>query len=508
MADSSNKKPMRPSFPLEDLPLDLIDLDLRNSRFPRDAQSQTDAFELMLKTAGDECLEMLKDFTRTGRMNSSDLPIVVARDGRYIMMEGNRRLTCLRIWADPTLLTQDKSLERRYASRVERLVTDSAYEPPTLLKVAIAPDETAADVWIERKHAGGAGGAGTVEWGAAMKDRRRARNDPTKASRAMAFVELVSGEYVDEQDVLVALETVRSVRYSFIQRFVDRSVVRDLIGLDFAEGKMSFRHGSELSLPIIRQVLTDFAQKKAESGKTWARELDTVEDFRNYLAKYSNLLPGEKALGANTDCKVGEEVGYVAGSTGTRTWGDGDGARANCGSSEGGASHHGNRQSETNDPRPPRPTPAHDHILRGLVLDKFTLRIQEMVRQTSLLSVHRNNETVSVMLRVILDLTAYQFLMSHRKSDKERLPRDLETRIKGAIKIIDPQASDTLGPAERTSALRKAFHETTSDSIRLVQYAVHDIRGGRTPAEVLTLADRYAPVLVAMNNNMGSSPIQ
>lgn len=495
---------MRPPFPVEDISLDLIDLDLRNSRFSRDAQSQTDALELMLNTAGDYCLDMLRDLTRSGRMNSSDTPIVIARDGRYVMMEGNRRLTCLRLWTDPALLRQDESLEKQYLSRVERLIEDSAYAPPSILRVAVAPDEADADVWIERKHTGGSGGAGTVEWGAAMKDRRRARNDPTKASRAMAFVELVSGEYAEEPDVLVALETVRSARYTFIQRFVDRSVVRDMIGLDFSEGKMTFRHGAELSLPIIRQVLSDFAQPKAESGKTWARELDTVDDFRKYLNKYSHLLPGKGDAGADTAGGAGHEPQGAAGSTGARS-GGGQGTASNGGHSGGGSQGHGNGEAEANDSRPPRPTPGREHILRGLVLDKFTPRIQEMVRQTSLLSVQRQNETVSVMLRVILDLTAYQFLMSH---GEKNVPKDLDKRIKSAIKIIDPQASDALGTAEATPPLRKAFHNTTPDSIRLAQYAVHDIHSGRTPAEVLTLADRYSPVLVEMNAHMGNTSVQ
>ncbi|MGK4187068.1 hypothetical protein AB0X98_02605 [Rothia koreensis] len=505
MADSSTKKPMRPPFPVEDISLDLIDLDLRNSRFPRDAQSQTDAFELMMNTAGDDCLDMLRDLTRSGRMNSSDTPIVVARDGRYVMMEGNRRLTCLRLWADPTLLRQDESLEKQYLSRIERLVEDSAYAPPAELRVAVAPDEADADVWIERKHTGGAGGAGTVEWGAAMKDRRRARNDPAKASRAMAFIELVSGEYAEEPDVLVALEMVRSARYTFIQRFVDRSVVRDMIGLDFSEGKMTFRHGAELSLSIIRQVLTDFAQPKAESGKTWARELDTVDDFRDYLNKYSHLLPGKGGMGAREPHDACKEAQGAAGATDVRSGGD-QGAPTNSGySGAGGGQSRGSSQAEADDPRPLRPTPGREHILRGLVLDKFTPRIQEMVRQTSLLSVQRQNETVSVMLRVILDLSAYQFLMSH---EPKNVPKDLDKRIKSAIKIIDPQASDALGTAEATSPLRKAFHNTTADSIRLAQYAVHDIHSGRTPAEVLTLSDRYTPVLIEMNAHMGSTPIQ
>ena len=76
-----------------------------------------------------------------------------------------------------------------------------------------------------------------------------------------------------------------------------------------------------------------------------------------------------------------------------------------------------------------------------------------------------------------------------------------------AIKIIDPNASDALSSAENTSPLRKAFHATDSDSIKLVQYAVHDIQSGKTPNEVLVLADRYTPVLEAMNDHMGSNPV-
>lgn len=126
-----------------------------------------------------------------------------------------------------------------------------------------------------------------------------------------------------------------------------------------------------------------------------------------------------------------------------------------------------------------------------------------MVRLTSLLSVKRQNEIVAVMLRVILDLTAYQFLKSHGRD----VPKNLDDRLKTAIKLIEPNASDALGTAEETSPLRKAFHGTTANSIRLVQYAVHDIHSGSTPAEVFTLADRYAPVLVSMNANMGSTPV-
>ncbi|SFE22070.1 hypothetical protein SAMN04487819_109194 [Actinopolyspora alba] len=498
MAKASSKQPMRPPFPVESVPLELIDLDLRNSRFARDAQSQTDAFELMITTAGDDCLDLLRDLTRTGQMNSSDLPIVVTRDGRYIMMEGNRRLTCLRLWSDTELLNRTESLEKQFFSRAQRMVDDSAYSPPAELRVAVAPSEADADVWVERKHTGGAGGAGTVEWDAAMKDRRRARNDPTKASRAMAFVDLVSREYEDERDIQIALETVRSKRYTMIQRFVDRSVVRKMLGLDFSEGKMTFEYGPRSTMPIVRQVLNDFARPKAESGKTWARELDTVDDFKNYLNRYTELLPSNESEphtpDKNDDQRTSENSpgSPHADSTPSK---QGDRVDLKENTLEG---------IESEDERPPRPTPAREYIFRGLVLDKFTRRIQDIVRQTSLLNVKRQNDIVAVMLRVILEMTTYQFLMSRGRD----VPRNLERSLKEAIKVIEPNASDALGAAEETSPLRKAFHSTTADSVRLTHYAVHDIHSGRTPSEVLTLADRYAPLLEEMNANMGSTPIQ
>ena len=498
MAKASSKQPMKPPFPIENVPLELIDLDLRNSRFPRDAQSQMDALELMLTTAGDDCLDLLRDLTRTGQMNSSDLPIVVARDERYVMMEGNRRLTCLRLWTDPNLLGRNESLEKQLLSRVQRLVDGSAYSPPNELRVAVAPSETEADVWIERKHTGGSGGAGTVEWGAAMKDRRRARNDPTKISRAMAFVDLVSREYEEESDIQVALETVRSKRYTMIQRFVDRSVVREMLGLDFADGKMTFRYGPQATMPIVRQVLNDFARPKAESGKTWARELDTVEDFRTYLNGYSELLPTEEPKTASPG---GHDSQRASGHASNSSRSEDEPDRQGGGTGQEGGTFE---ESDGEDQRPPRPIPFREHIFRGLVLDKFTPRIQEMVRMTSLLSVKRYNEIVAVMLRVILDLTTYQFLKSHGRD----VPRNLDERLKAAIKLIESNASDALGTAEETSPLRKAFHSTTPNSIRLAQYAVHDIHSGSTPAEVFTLADRYTPVLGAMNANMGSTPIK
>lgn len=500
MPDSSDKQPMQPPFDVQTVSIDKLDLDLKNSRFPRDAQSQTDAFQLMMATAGDQCMELLRDLTQSGQMNSSDLPIVVEQNGRFVVMEGNRRLTCLLIWRDVERLSKSPDLKRSFHAKAQRLIDASVYAAPSEVLTSVAPNEGAADRWIEGKHTGEERGAGVVAWGAAMKDRRKARHDPTRASRAMAFVDLVSTEYEDDPALLADLETVRTARYSFIQRFVDRGVVREKLGLEFAAGKMSFKHGSADTKSIIAQALSDFAQPKAESGKTWARELDTVDDFTNYLERHSALLPSSATTAQNTVGSKSEDPKGAASGSG------GSGATATA-SNQAGSSQGTSSSAEPNstpqDTRPPRPTPPRDCIFRSLVLDKCTNRIQEIVRQTSMLSVHQNGEIVAALLRVILELTTYQYL----KSNGHTVERSLDRSIKSAILKIEPTASNDLGQAEDTSELNKAFHRTTANDIRLVQYAVHDLRSASTPSETLILADRYEPVLVAMNANMGSQPL-
>ena len=161
---------------------------------------------------------------------------------------------------------------------------------PTSLRVVIAPNETEADIWVDRKHTGGSGGAGTVEWGPAMKDRRKARKDPSKTTYALAFIDCISQVYKQERDVMSALEEVRAKRYTMIQRFAERSVVKEIVGLEFNSGKMSLRYGPKATLPIIRQVITDFACPKAPSNKSWSRELDTNDDFKKYLQNHKKSI--------------------------------------------------------------------------------------------------------------------------------------------------------------------------------------------------------------------------
>ncbi|WP_286689966.1 MULTISPECIES: hypothetical protein [unclassified Aeromicrobium] len=497
MTDQPSKRPLLPAFPALTVALTDLQLDLRNSRFSRDAHDQADALELMLTIAGEQCMELLRDISRAGRLNSADPLIVLQDDSGFVVLEGNRRTTVLKLWTDPGSV-RDSTLARRFRSRVERLAQESNFSPPTHVQVVVAPSEEEAEPWIDLKHSSGNGGVGTVPWGAAMKDRRLARSDPSKTTRAAAFVGLVSDQLGHVPDLQADLEVVRDKRYTMIKRFVDRSIVRELLGLEFADGRMTFLHGAEATAPILRRVISDFAQDKAPSGKTWARELDTVSDFEAYLYTYRHLLPvpptsqGEPEQDGGQPAPDPAPDGVDGPADGEATSSSGPGRPGRPG--VGGPAES---QSEDDEGRRPRPTPADDRIFRGLNLDQFPPRVQEITRQVSLLDVSSRYEVVAITLRVVLELTTHHFL---KKTGVVEPPRYLDKLLRQAIKTLEPQAASELREAEVTSELSKAYHATTNNEIRLLQYALHDQSASRTASESIAIARRYQPLLVAMND--------
>lgn len=88
------------------LPVKVADLklDLENPRLGQGLKSQPDAIHAMLRAEGKKTLELAQDILENG-LNVAERPMVIRADDdpkRYVVLEGNRRLTALRILAQPS----------------------------------------------------------------------------------------------------------------------------------------------------------------------------------------------------------------------------------------------------------------------------------------------------------------------------------------------------------------------------------------------------------------------
>jgi len=470
------------SWPHKKIPVTKLDLDLKNSRFLRDAKDQEEALYFMMDQSGSDCLMLLKDIIKSEQLNSSDLPIVVKNQNRYTVLEGNRRLTCLRIWRNPKLLKHNDPLLSNFRKAVDKYIEESEIDPPDKIEVAIAPSEQEAHSWIDKKHGLGKDGTSTVEWEPFQKDRRQARNDPANKSFSLAFYEFIDEHYRQHDDIIEFLENIREKQYTILARVLSSEVIKDNFGILYANGRILLKYGQSETLPAIRKLLEDLSRSIVNS-----RTINNNAERDKYLQSLSSFCPDKRTLNFyppsnNTDASS-DDVPNSKSHSKIQEKPHLD------------TSHNRKQKSQ-------RSKSEQKSIFVNISLKNFTPRIQRIVTQTSKLSVNNNTDIVAAMLRVILDLTCYQFLKTVYPN--RDVANKLDRRIQDSILKIFPEAKKDLGQLEKTNPLHKIYHETTQNSVQLIQYAIHDGNSGKIPSEVFTLAERYEPLLIAMDNFLGN----
>lgn len=155
------------------IPLDKIKLDKENVRFGNDvAESQLEAIKLMLSDPEDakKILRLAEHIVQHG-LDPTELQLVMPdEEGNFVVLEGNRRLTALKLLQRPDLCPADRSYKGFL--RAHNKLPDGI---PQYLQCSVVPDRASGDMWIELKHTGENRGVGRVGWNSDIRDERRAR---------------------------------------------------------------------------------------------------------------------------------------------------------------------------------------------------------------------------------------------------------------------------------------------------------------------------------------------
>lgn len=93
----------------EKVPVDLLDFDLNNPRFTPDKEPDgiTDAAVISMLATTADLAELIQSISTSGYINIEPL-IVIERNGRLAVLEGNRRLAAVKVLRDPELAKQAK----------------------------------------------------------------------------------------------------------------------------------------------------------------------------------------------------------------------------------------------------------------------------------------------------------------------------------------------------------------------------------------------------------------
>ncbi|MEE4156635.1 hypothetical protein V2I75_05025 [Pseudomonas viridiflava] len=158
---------------IRSIPLDLIKLDQENVRFGNDvAQNQREAIDLLMADPEDarKMLRLAQHIAENG-FDPTELQLVTPdAEGNFIVLEGNRRLTAVKLLQKPDLCPVEK-LFKGFMTAHNKL----GFALPQELQCSVVPSRADGDMWIELKHTGQNNGVGRVGWDSDIRDERRAR---------------------------------------------------------------------------------------------------------------------------------------------------------------------------------------------------------------------------------------------------------------------------------------------------------------------------------------------
>lgn len=463
-------------------------LDVENPRI-NPVREQSEAIKELMEKVGDSKLfSLAADIIKNG-INPSDITMCVeylTDKGKkvYIAKEGNRRLLALKGIAKPRIFNNAK-----WSSRMERLIYKAGGigQAPKKVRVQVYADDERAimDHWIEIKHNGENGGAGTVSWGSPEKSRFFSRGKV--ANVTMAIMDWLKGDAsISNEDK----EKVKVVPITTLARIVSSVPGRTILGVEMRDGHLSALREPE---HVKRDVLSIIRDLTTVSPTNPRRKIINVSNVKNtrqieeYLAQKFPTHSEEDRLAVpvqinTSDVRSGGLANDVGGERGN--------GRLSSGSSIGG--------------------PAYLRRRLRLVKDVASNdKIKKLVEELCVLNVKSVPLAFCIVFRSLLDVSMTNY------ARKNGIPTGNAQGAAASFKALAVECKRKIISTREWSTgaplnwINDAIARLTGDnlfSITELNNLVHGTMQIPSVDIILTYSPRIIPFLIALNN--GNPPTE
>lgn len=269
-----------------DLDVRLLNVDLGNFRIG-DYESPRDAYYAMIETEGEDLTNLAADIVEHG-LSPAELFMVCPdpeNAKHYIVCDGNRRFTALKL-LDKPILAEGTTLHRRFVS----LSKEYLKAPIKRVSTVIFPDKQTAMPWIRRRHQD-MKGVGMSQWKGLATGRADAFGGRIRASKAVI-------DYVKQNGQLAqATERTLAGRTTNLDRILQMPYMKAALGVTIDKsGEVAFENGNiGKGVALLQRML------KAMSASKWdvndIRTKAQREDFIDEFADHNVLAPADPPAG-------------------------------------------------------------------------------------------------------------------------------------------------------------------------------------------------------------------
>jgi hypothetical protein len=241
--------------------------------------SQREAIQAIINDQKHKIVNLAKDILEMGGISPGE-PMWVYRDaesGSYIVVEGNRRLTALKLMENP-MLADGTVIEKEMRNLASRFAAD----PIRQITAAVFASYDAAAPWRRRRHLSTGSGVGLEGWKTLAKARAD-RDHGQKARRVLSVVEYLQ----DDTPEWEAIEAALDPRWTTVERVLNAGPMKSVLGvhIDSKTGDISFENGNVTAgKKLLRAILGTMATSSFEFA-----DVEAVEDRETFLNRFSGM---------------------------------------------------------------------------------------------------------------------------------------------------------------------------------------------------------------------------
>jgi hypothetical protein len=203
-------------------------IDEVNPRLAEPNVGQREAQRTLAHEQGKKILKLAKHILQYG-LNPLELPAVSRQpDGRFIVLEGNRRLVALKALDNPDTIAD--AVTPGVLSEIRKLSKKYQQAPIDFVECVEVKDREEIEPWIRLKHTGENQGAGLVRWGPDESDRFFNRSGLLKAHTQAL-------EFLTKRGDLTA-DARAAINTTTFQRLIDTPEVRDRLGIELKDRRL------------------------------------------------------------------------------------------------------------------------------------------------------------------------------------------------------------------------------------------------------------------------------
>lgn len=410
----------------KDIPVENLHLDQINPRLKFSAKNQIHSITSLLNKDGQKVYRLGQHISKYGLNPSQNMIVIPDGDSGYIVLDGNRRLTALKLLNVPDLV------ESEYQKRFRKLSQDwPARDDCREVSCVLCRDRDEARPWIELNHLGENNGVGTSPWGTEEKERFANQLSP-----GTIVVNYLKDNDIIDDDIKVSITT--------LNRVFDSKTRRERLGFNITSDHNLVIDGDpEIIKKALTTIVTDIAKGTKNGGKD-SRSLHSAGDRDHYVEEVLAKCSVQSSQASSSRAPQGKSSSSSSTSTSTQT--------------KRTSNSSGSLERKTMVPS-------------GLHLNIANARIEQMFKELKTLQLSKFCNAAAVLFRVFMELSVESYISTNNIQVTGRRS-GLADQLNA---VIDHLKNNQAIDSKQATVLRRHF--VNNDSILSVsswQSYVHD----------------------------------